>query len=161
MAGRKKAPPKRQRAEHTEPTNRASIWHGTSHPVIGDWIDPNDKSLGQVTEKNLASLVEAMAEGERPGKAARKTASVESPKEKKKMEQPKENKNDQPKEAEQLIKKKKTQHGACARGCVRVSVRARVRACACACLRACMRAGTGGIEPVITMTAACRGLLRA
>jgi hypothetical protein len=143
MAGRKKAPPKRQRAEHTEPTNRASIWHGTSHPVIGEWIDPNDKSLGQVTEKNLASLVEAMAEGERPGKAARKTASVE------------------PKEAEQLNKKKKTQHGACARGCVRVSVRARVRACACACLRACMRAGTGGIEPVITMTAACRGLLRA
>jgi hypothetical protein len=143
MAGRKKGPPKRQRAEHTEPTNRASIWHGTSHPVIGDWIDPNDKSLGQVTEKNLASLVEAMAEGERPGKAARKTASVE------------------PKEAEQLNKKKKTQHGACARGCVRVSVRARVRACACACLRACMRAGTGGIEPVITMTAACRGLLRA
>jgi hypothetical protein len=143
MAGRKKPPPKRQRAEHTEPTNRASIWHGTSHPVIGDWIDPNDKSLGQVTEKNLASLVEAMAEGERPGKAARKTASVE------------------PKEAEQLNKKKKTQHGACARGCVRVSVRARVRACACACLRACMRAGTGGIEPVITMTAACRGLLRA
>jgi hypothetical protein len=150
MAGRKKAPPKRQRAEHTEPTNRASIWHGTSHPVIGEWIDPNDKSLGQVTEKNLASLVAAMAEGERPGKAARKTAS-----------EPKENKNDQPKEAEQLIKKKKTQHGACARGCVRVSVRARVRACACACLRACMRAGTGGIEPVITMTAACRGLLRA
>jgi hypothetical protein len=157
MAGRKKAPPKRQRAEHTEPTNRASIWHGTSHPVLGEWIDPNDKSLGQVTEKNLASLVEAMAEGERPGKAARKTASVQSPPktEKNKMEQPKE------KEAEQLNKKKKTQHGACARGCVRVSVRARVRACACACLRACMRAGTGGIEPVITMTAACRGLLRA
>jgi hypothetical protein len=155
MAGRKKAPPKRQRAELTEPTNRASIWHGTSHPVLGEWIDPNDKSLGQVTEKNLASLVEAMAEGERPGKAARKTASVQSPTEKNKMEQPKE------KEAEQLNKKKKTQHGACARGCVRVSVRARVRACACACLRACMRAGTGGIEPVITMTAACRGLLRA
>jgi hypothetical protein len=143
MAGRKKPPNKRHRDEDTEPTNRASIWHGTSHPVLGEWIDPNDKSLGQVTEKNLASLVEAMAEGERPGKAARKTASVE------------------PKEAEQLNKKKKTQHGACARGCVRVSVRARVRACACACLRACMRACTGGIEPVITMTAACRGLLRA
>ena len=72
MAGRKKASNKRHRDEDTEPTNRATIWHGTSHPVLGDWIDPKDKSLGKVSEKNLARLVEAMAEDEKPGKAARK-----------------------------------------------------------------------------------------
>ena len=125
--------------DQTTQANKTSIWGDQGHPVLGEWVDENDHSKGRVTAQVLASLVGAMAEDEKPGKAARKAASVESPKEKKKKEQPKENKNDQPKEAEQQNKKKKTEHGACARGCVRVSVRARVRACACACLRACVR----------------------